>query len=457
MFKYDKLNACSIIGAPPAERVVEFSPSGLDAGDVARVLSLAVDGRALSVEAGEGFAAVNGRVNFRLVWQDRDGKPRGADYNADFNLRAEGGFSPEDSVTAEVSVTEADVRTGDKVVLTALISVRTEAMHRTEEEAEAGEIDSVLLADARATAVSATAGDGVVTVEGRVRAAVTFLSDGEIASREMLIPFKEEVSAEGVQAGDAVCAGAALGSTRIVLAGVPGAEVIRFEGEVSLKVQAVRLVERDIIADMFMLTNEVDLVRETRKYTYCGGMTYSSEAVSGTASLEGRAAAESVIAVPFSRCLAAKAEVTDDGALVEGVLVADIVYRGADGIESVRAEVPYSVEIDGDFGAGVSASCFVENIRAKARRGELDVEADVGVLLRSERCCEAEFVSSVEVGEEKERNDSALSLYIVAEGDEMWDVCKALTATPDDIMAQNPALSLPLSPGDRVVYFRALG
>ena len=101
MFKYDKLNACSIIGAPPAERVVEFSPSGLDAGDVARVLSLAVDGRALSVEAGEGFAVVNGRVNFRLVWQDRDGKPRGADYNADFNLRAEGGFSPEDSVTAD--------------------------------------------------------------------------------------------------------------------------------------------------------------------------------------------------------------------------------------------------------------------------------------------------------------------------------------------------------------------
>ena len=188
----------------------KFSPSGLDAGDVARVLSLAVDGRALSVEAGEGFAAVNGRVNFRLVWQDRDGKPRGADYNADFNLRAEGGFSPEDSVTAEVSVTEADVRTGDKVVLTALISVRTEAMEEecltdaencykttgsvllpvlaaaktatvsVSEEAEAGEIDSVLLADARATAVSATAGDGVVTVEGRVRAAVTFLSDGEI-------------------------------------------------------------------------------------------------------------------------------------------------------------------------------------------------------------------------------------------------------------------------------------
>ena len=60
------------------------------------------------------------------------------------------------------------------------------------------------------------------------------------------------------------------------------------------------------------------------------------------------------------------------------------------------------------------------------------------------------------MGEEKERNDSALSLYIVSEGDEMWDVCKALTATPDDVLAQNPSLSLPLAPGDRVVYFRTL-
>ena len=112
MFRYEKLNASSIIVAPVIERVVEFSPSGLDAGDVARVLSLAVDGRAVSVEAGDGYAAVAGRVNFRLVYQDRDGAPRGVDYNADFNLRADGDFLAGDSVEAAVGVVEADVRTG---------------------------------------------------------------------------------------------------------------------------------------------------------------------------------------------------------------------------------------------------------------------------------------------------------------------------------------------------------
>ena len=118
--------------------------------------------------------------------------------------------------------------------------------------------------------------------------------------------------------------------------------------------------------------------------------------------------------------------------------------------------MPYSLDVEGKFGADVSAVCFVEKIKANAGRGELHIEAEVGVLVSSVGCCEAEYVSSVTVGEEKERNDSALSLYIVAEGDEMWDVCKALTATPDDIMAQNPSLTLPLSPGDRVVYFRTL-
>ena len=134
MFKYEKFNASSTVSAPPVERVVEFSPSGLDAGDVARVLSLAVDGKAVSAEAGDGYAAVSGRVNFRLVYQNRDGAVRGVDYNADFNLKVEGGFAADDSVGADVSVVEADVRTSDSVVLSAVVSVSASAVRRTEEE-----------------------------------------------------------------------------------------------------------------------------------------------------------------------------------------------------------------------------------------------------------------------------------------------------------------------------------
>ena len=34
MFRYEKFNASNIVSAPPVERVVEFSPSAPDAGDI---------------------------------------------------------------------------------------------------------------------------------------------------------------------------------------------------------------------------------------------------------------------------------------------------------------------------------------------------------------------------------------------------------------------------------------
>lgn len=489
MFKFEKFNASSITVFPAVERVVEFSPSGIAAGDVARVLSLAVDGRAISSEANDGFVDVSGRVNFRLVYENRDGAVKGADYNADFTLKAEGIVNAGDSVSAEVFVVEADVSTGDSLLLSAVVSVRVSAVCRTEEEclvdaekcykttqsvsmpslvaaktvvtnvsdeADAGDVDSVLLSDVQATVTSASAADGKLLVAGKVRAVVTYTEDGDIRSAEMDMPFEEEIVADGVEEGDKAYASAQVRASKIVLAGVPGANEIRFLADVALSAGAVRCRESEVIADMFMLTNEVELSRESRKFTFAGGVGYASEEVSGTVSLEDRPPAESVVAVPYARCYAAKAEVTDGGALVEGVLTADVVYKDENGLNSVRAEVPYSVEVDGDYGVAVKAACFVEGIKVKARRGELDVEADVGILLTHYETGEAEYISAVAVGEEKERNDSALSLYIVGDEDEMWDVCKALTATPEDILTQNPSLSLPLAPGDRVVYFRTL-
>lgn len=490
MFKYEKFNASNIVDAPSVERVVEFSPSGMDSADIAKVLSLAVDGKVISCEAGDGFAEVAGRVNLRLIFVDREGTVRGKDYNADFNMRVEGAFTAADSVNADVSVVETDVTTGDMISLSAVVSVRASAVQRTEtealvdaeqcyktvgtvslpslvavktvavpvsEETEVGDVESVLLADAQAIVTGATVSAGKVVVDGTVLATVTYCEGGDVKSRSFEVPFSEEVLVDGAEEGDRVCASASMRFSKIVLSGVTGANIIRFEGEAALKVNVTRVRENEIIADMFMLTNEIELKRERKSFVGFGEMKYVSEKISGTASLGDRPDAEFVAAIPYARCYVAKAEVTENGAVVEGVLGADVIYRDENGFNSVRAEVPYSLDIEGEFGDGVKAVCAVESISAKARRGgEIDVDATVGILLTSYGTVEAEYVSSVEVGEEKEQNTSALSLYIASEGDEMWDVCKALTATPEDIMKQNPALSAPLSEGDRVIYFRSL-
>ena len=134
MFSYRKASFSNLVCAPPVERAVEFSPPGMDAASVARVLTLAADGKTVSAEAGDGFAEVAGRVNFRLVYTDREGRPSGADYNADFSLRVEGDIRATDSVQAWVTVLEADVAAGDELTLSAVIEVRAAAVRREEAE-----------------------------------------------------------------------------------------------------------------------------------------------------------------------------------------------------------------------------------------------------------------------------------------------------------------------------------
>lgn len=88
MFDFEKLSASKFYVAPTSERVVEFSPSDVDMTNVAKVLSVAVDARATSVEAQDGYAQVGGRVNFRLAYLSKDGMPKGVGLQCRFHRKS---------------------------------------------------------------------------------------------------------------------------------------------------------------------------------------------------------------------------------------------------------------------------------------------------------------------------------------------------------------------------------
>lgn len=489
MFKYEKHSAAVTVRLAPVERVVEFTPGGMDADNIAKILSLAVDGRVISATAYDGYVEAEGRANFKLIYLDRDGTARGVDYNADFSVRLEGDVSAGDTVTAQVSVLEADAATGASLTLSAVISVSAVTVKRCEEEilvdaencyktlcpiclpsfvaaksavipvedeAAAGDVGAVLSLDSGVSVTSATAGENVVNVGFTVGATVTYVENGEIKTAEFDIDETEEISVDGALEGDVVVASASIGNGRVILAGVTGENVIRFEGDVTVKIQVFREKEIEAVKDMFMLTNEVAFDRAERQYVFPSGSKRYVEKVSGTVTLS--EAANEIVAVPASRVYLAKTVVTEDGgAQIEGLVTADIVFTDENGLNSVRAEIPFSVVVSEDYSGELYASACVKSVTAKLKKGtEIDVAAELNLSVYAEEVRSASYVAAVTVGEAKEVNTSGLSLYVASEGDEMWDVCKALTATPEAIMEQNPALTAPLKEGEKVVYFRQL-
>lgn len=495
MFDFEKISASKFYVAPSVERVVDFSPPDIDMENVAKILSLAVDAKCVSVDVFDGYVNLDGRTNFRLTYLDKDGTPKGLDYNADFSMRVDGEFLDGDTAECEIHVVETDVQASDTLRLSAVLEVKVCAIRRDEldvlvgaddcyktmkevyvpkflamktstapfddEQNVGAEVSSVLSVSASCIVKDVRAVDGGMTAKASVFATVTYMEGSEIKQRDFEIPLEEEFALDGVADADTIKIVANIKSSKVILQGVTDDNVIRLEGEVQYKVWAFRCQKESIVGDVFMLTNEIKVDTKKAQYTCFDGCGFFTERVSGTAVLgDNKAPAREVSALPYARCYTTRAYVGDDGKLeVEGVVNTDIIYTDENGYNSVRAEIPFALSIESEtpLSKVVKVNCKVQQISATARR---EREFDIALTLSIEVCgfspLEFDYISAVEVGQEREQNTSGLSIYIADEGDSMLDVCKALTALPDDVLLQNPNLQLPLKEGDRVLYFRQL-
>jgi hypothetical protein len=285
-------------------------------------------------------------------------------------------------------------------------------------------------------------------------ATITYVEEGQIHTSTFLVSSDESVAIENIMPGDKVYILPHVKSSKVVLAGVTGQNILRFEGEISASIQCTRYVEQEVVDDLFMLTHHTTIQRENISLTALTATSFFKERVYGEADLPD-CENGSLIGVPAVTAFVAKT-VYDEDLNVEGIVTTEIIYSSKGELKSVRAEVPYSINLIGDFTNKSVTRVSVIDVNVKIKNNI----AEINLLLALEIASFAEnslcYISNVELGEEREVNTSGLSMYVAKDGDTMWDVCKALTATPEQIMAQNPALTFPLKQCDKVIYFRQL-
>lgn len=494
MFDFEKISASRFYVAPTAERVVEFSPPGIDMDNVSRVLSLAVEAKCTELQPADGYAQVNGRTSFSLVYLDKAGAAKGVDYNADFAVKVEGDFSADDSAYAELYVMESDVEASDGLRLSAVIEVKVSAVKRQElnvlksaddcyisntcinlpsfiasksisvpfdGEAEVGgEISNVLGVHPTVFVQEAKATDGGAIVKATVNATVTYVENSEIKQKDFKLDLEEEVGLDGVEKTDNILVHAAIKSSKVVLQGVTDDNTIKVEGEVSFRLQAFRTSKVEVVSDVLSISNELEVTRTKFESEAYDGSGFFKEDVFGSAMLgDNRAGALEIAALPYARCYPSKAQASGNTLTVEGVVNTDVIYLDENGYNSVRTEIPFSVSFESEtvFSKDVSVKCSVMDIAAKIKKErEFEIEMTLAVMAHGYSELDGSYISQVTVGEEKPQNTSAISLYISKEGDELLDLCKAFTAMPDDILRQNPDLNFPLQAGERVVFFRGI-
>ncbi len=338
-----------------------------------------------------------------------------------------------------------------KVIVAHLCGGAAEA----EDEFETEYIGDILLHGEKVHLSSVNCETGILRAEGEVSLGILALKGEGLVSFERLVPFNIEIPCDSAAFG---CAA----SARVSVAdAVLRAEADEEKGKCTVRAEIALMAdgcvyeetEIDGIADAFSEECAVSLAYTVAESAGAGERTAFTERVSGKAALSSPVAfSDTLEAVALQRAEGNLAN-TPEGRRLEGVAMATLLVRGADGERrGVEMSLPFSVPVTAE---DAEVSVLACGMSARQRQeGEIDAEATLKISLCERRKLSPKLVCKAEAGEPIARSDSAISVYIPRAGDGLWELAKSLKRSPEEVAASNPDTEFPIKEGQRVIVYR---
>lgn len=315
-------------------------------------------------------------------------------------------------------------------------------------------------ADAVVTAVQC--GVGCIIADGEIYcSAMVLQKDGKsgIIREDVTIPFRAEIDCEEAMPVANARAEASVGTfkTDITVDAENGKSEVLISVGLRISGEAFGNEEVSLVDDAFCLKNELELSSECRDVRYVEGLFCEKYAVTGRAGISEVPSASKVVAVCGERAEIISLSTEDDKVVVDGVLSATVFLLTEEGkMLSIKADAPFNTHLETQCGSKMQkVSVLAENARARLiSLTELEIEAD---MIFCSQCVDKKTIKCIRsVGEgcEKPVCDSAISIFIPIEGEDLWSISKRLGADPEKLTETNPDLSFPLTGRERIAVYR---
>lgn len=310
---------------------------------------------------------------------------------------------------------------------------------------------------------------GSVTVDGVYPSSGTYRIEGDLALRIVAVtdngqfitqnfshPFSAESAEENVTSDMRLEAEGRIKSLSFT---VTESDKRVLVCDATIKISGVALEEREVekAVDVYSVTNEIEIKSDTKTVNSHFCMRSVREKAAATLSVGGGITEILGVLTP---CVSASGSVGADGINVEGVLSVAVLYLDENNVpQSLTGEIPFVSNMGGDYPCETVFAPEVAVTALSARpRGSSDAEitAELLVTVRGAQSREIKVISDVIMGEAKEEDDFAVSLYIAKEGESLWEVAKALNTDETTLAGQNPDVALPLKGGEKILLYKYL-
>ncbi len=317
----------------------------------------------------------------------------------------------------------------------------------------------ILTSYANITVKNVSQATDLYEINGEASVYVTHLFEGGICGEIISFPFSLEIAQEGV-----------LDTSDIdVLLKPISLSLVATETDVGTDVEIELLVsvggyyadceEVDYPVDAYSKTKELSLKKADVVISEEACNVRTEERFSEVVPFENITNAEEILCIGAPWVGASNFALTPN-AVVQGIVCSEVVLKLGDGsIDRVVAEVPFSIAIRDkvECSGNIALDVKVVSISARLRYGSaIEVSGVLQISLRGKSDKLVSYLEGVEELGERLKNDSVISVYLVGEGECLFDCAKALRSDEEELLALNPDLTLPLKAGDKVLLYHPL-
>lgn len=335
------------------------------------------------------------------------------------------------------------------------------SVYQAEEEFELPfNVEEVLSHRAEACVTSVQCGVGTIVCDGEIYLSEILLQSGEkkdIIRDNKVLTFRAEIESEDAMPQTSATCRVWVKSLKTDI----GVDEEKNTSTVTVKVtlgllgEAFSITEQTLAVDAFAIENQLLLKKE--KFN----PAVESEPVGAYAKVTERATVEDfggarLIAVVSEKAQTAECVLGDGKINVTGAVTVNALFYDEEGkVFSRKAEIPFDTSFPYEGEGKVEVIATAKSASARAvNNTELDCDAEITFTVYCEREFSAEFISDIEMGEEKPEEDSAVSVYIPLEGEGLWELSKRLNVCPETVVSTNADLQFPLTGKERIVVYR---
>lgn len=459
--------------------------------DILDVIAVYPQVSLISCEVSSGRVNYSGKLVYSVVYSDEEGKLCRIQKGAELSHFADDvRLAPAQTCICNLTCERVQTRReGSSFVISAIIGAKISVFSRSErsfltacdgaylktedrdlcsavafsgeseveDDFEADSVVDILIPCAYALVTGAECGTGEITVSGEIYLSLFAMRKQTPVCLDRVISFKSSIACEDSRLGSIPDVHAEISDLNVTATvnEERGKCNIGFVGSLYFTGLFYDKAEATVVTDAFSCDKKLNLEISQEEAECVSDIKVYSERVAG------RAASKSKLDYTCSFLAAtlprADYAFTPASGAVEGAVSAVLVYEQNGELKSTEINLPFAVKLN-SIGGGqkVGVDVAVCGVSVKQpQEGEIEAEAVLKICARTYERVSASYVSAIDEGEPLPGCDSAISVFLPAAGDGLWEISKKLCRPPKEVEGCNPDLKYPLTGKERILVYRS--